>query len=279
MSVIAPVSPPRLDRLSALLDGLAPQVAIQHAGPLTAPFACPAETANGLHLHLLLAGTAHTGSQRLDAPAALLAQAGAASTVQPAASGTLLLSATIHFAGPAGTSLLDAVARPLALPLAGQPDELAPLLTLIGSEVAHPRCGHRSLLTHAVEIALIALLRHVIGRPGVGNGLLAALADPRIARAVVAMNERPGHPWTLESLSGEAGMSRTAFARTFRERMGMTPGHYLGGLRLALADQAVRAGEGLKRAAGIAGYASPAALSRALSRRRRPSAAPGIQPS
>ena len=64
-----------------------------------------------------------------------------------------------------------------------------------------------------------------------------------------------------------AGMSRTAFAEGFLERMRMTPGKYLAGLRLALAEQAVAAGQVLKRAAQVAGYASPATLSRAMSRK------------
>lgn len=269
---------PRLDRLSALLDGLSPTVAIVHAGALDRPLAPAAEPPPHLYLHLLLAGTASYrdahGTRRLDAPAAVVLQGGAAHVLQGDGDSAELLAAGIRFAGPSGGALHAAFARPSVLALAGADADVAYLLALIGAEVRGPRCGHRSLLTHAVEMFLITLLRHIIARPGSGDGMLAALADARIARAVVAMNEEASRPWRLELLAETAGMSRTAFAAAFRARMGLTPGRYLAGLRLALAEQSIAAGNGLKRAAQAAGYASPAALSRALSRRRRTSPPP-----
>jgi len=262
----------RLDRLSALLDGLSPTIAIAHAGPLTGPLDCRGGARGDLSLHLLLSGslcfTDADGERRLTAPAAAIVQRRRPHMLQPTAD-TTVLSARIDFAGPAGASLLAAFARPATFSLHGAGDDLAHLLALIDAELRSPRCGHRSLLAHAVEMLLITLLRHLIARPDGNSGMLSGLADARIARAVVAMNENAAAPWRLESLADTAGMSRTAFAATFRERMGVTPGSYLAGLRLAIAEQAIGAGTGLKRAAQAAGYASPAALSRALARRRR----------
>lgn len=265
---------PRLDRLSALLDGLSASVTVIHAGPLERPLPLAGDAPGQLCLHLLLAGKAACrepgGERLLAAPAALVLQSAVAHTLDAAGDAPELLSARVRFAGPAGASLHAAFGDPLELALADATDDAAHLLALIGAELRSPRCGHRSLLTHAVEMLLISLLRHIIARPGTGSGLLAALADARIARAVVAMNEQPAHPWNLESLAETAGMSRTAFATAFRIRMGVTPGRYLAGLRLAVAEQAIAAGSGLKRAAQASGYASPAALSRALSRARSP---------
>jgi len=264
----------RLDRLSALLDGLSPAIAVAHAGPLTGTLDCAGETRGDLVLHLLLSGALRygdaDGERLLSAPAAAIVQRRRSHTLQPTtAAGATLLSARIDFAGPAGASLLAAFARPTTLALHGVGDDLGHLLALIDTELRSPRCGHRSLLAHAVEMLLITLLRHLIARPDGNSGMLSGLADARIARAVVAMNENVAAPWRLESLAETAGMSRTAFAATFRARMGVTPGSYLAGLRLAIAEQAIGAGSGLKRAAQAAGYASPAALSRALARRRR----------
>ena len=268
--------PARLDRLSALLDGLSTSIDIHHTGSLAQSLALPAMSAPGLRLHLLLAGAARLtvstsshGDFRLAAPMAVILQASHTNNLLPELEGATLLSASVGFAGPTGDSLHAAFAAPAVLALDEIGNDLAPLLAMIETEVSNPRCGHRSLLTHAVEILLITFLRHIIARPGAGSGMLAALADARIARAVVAMNERPGLPWSLESMAEAAGMSRTAFAEGFRERMRMTPGKYLAGLRLALAEQAVAAGQGLKRAAQVAGYASPATLSRAMSVRRQ----------
>ena len=274
----------RLDRLSALLDGLSTSITIHHAGPLTESLSLPASPATGLRLHLLLTGASRlrlveAGKEelRLCAPMAVLLQSSRANELTPAAEGASLLAASVSFAGPAGAALHAAFAAPVVLALDDVGSDLAPLLAMIETEVNHPRCGHRSFLTHAVEILLIAFLRHIIARPGVGSGVLAALADVRIARAVVAMNENPGQPWSLESLAEAAGMSRTAFSQSFRQRMNITPGKYLAGLRLALAEQSVAAGQGLKQAARAAGYASPATLSRALSLHRRRQDGPGVR--
>ena len=123
----------------------------------------------------------------------------------------------------------------------------------------------------AGDILFIGLLRHLIAHPGnLGHGLLSGLADPRIARALIAIHTYPQNRWTLESLAEEAGMSRTAFANIFRDVMSETPGRYLSAFRLAIAQRAVHLGKGLKAAARDAGYTNPSALSRALSRASAP---------
>ena len=62
-----------------------------------------------------------------------------------------------------------------------------------------------------------------------------------------------------------AGMSRSAFASTFRGVLGQTPGQYLQAWRITLAQQALLAGKPIKVVASDVGYGSEAALSRAFS--------------
>ncbi|MCB1887048.1 MAG: helix-turn-helix transcriptional regulator [Rhodocyclaceae bacterium] len=276
---------PQLDRLGAIVDGLSPHIHILTAGPMAGDWPCPPAGGHaGLKLFLVLEGRVRWrgmgGEQMLEAPAVVATADRAAGhlarTGNPLPS---LLCAELRFDGPAGGQVLDAFAEPLVLTLSDCGDDLRHLLGLIRAELAQARCGRGALLERAGGILLIALLRHVIARPGLGRGVLRALADPRLARAIVAMHERPAEGWTLVRLAERAGMSRTAFASAFRDQMGCTPGHYLAELRLAIAERHVARGDGLQRAAGAAGYGSPAALSRALGRRRqrltaRPSAAP-----
>lgn len=54
------------------------------------------------------------------------------------------------------------------------------------------------------------------------------------------------------------------FAASFREAVGRTPGQYLLGWRVGLAQQALRRGRPLKVVADEVGYGSEAALSRAF---------------
>ena len=58
-------------------------------------------------------------------------------------------------------------------------------------------------------------------------GLLYALADPHLGRAVKAMHGDPARRWTLAELPTRAGLSRSSFARRFREKVGHTPIGYL----------------------------------------------------
>lgn len=61
-----------------------------------------------------------------------------------------------------------------------------------------------------------------------------------------------------------AGLSRSVFATTFRETVGTTPGQYLQGWRVRLAQKALLRGRPLKVIATEVGYGSEAALSRAF---------------
>lgn len=54
-------------------------------------------------------------------------------------------------------------------------------------------------------------------------------------------------------------MSRTSFATRFRSTLNSPPGQCLGKLRLSIAQRAVDAGHGLKRAAKDAGYGNVSA--------------------
>lgn len=265
----------RLDRLSALLEGLLPEIVVRHAGPLTASQELAAGTGDFLHLHLLLDGqqkirlfNASTVSMR--APSMALLRSDRKHTLAAAVAGEphQILCIEAHFAGPAAPLLLAAFAEPLLIDLDEHSAELGLVLRLIASELLAPRCGQPAMLHRAGEMLFIGVLRHLISQPRTPVGMLNGLAEPRIARALVAFHTQPAVPWPLEALAEAAGMSRTAFATRFRDLMGTTPGDYVMQLRLGMARREIALGHGLKRAAQLAGYASSAALSRALARRR-----------
>lgn len=255
--------PPPLDRLSALLDSALPRIDLVAADapwPADAPALC---------LDLLTDGdaglTGPAGNSRLAAPAVIVSRRGDSFRLAlPPGSCVLRLRVTLD--GPAGRLLAAEIPDPLAVRIAEVDTAFAQIVRLIGSEVRTPRCGHPALLRRAGDILFIGLLRHLIEHPEHGGQLFRGLADRRIARALVAIHGHPGFPWTLPTLADAAGMSRTAFANTFRERLQQTPGSYLTTLRLALARRLVDDGKGLKEAARVSGYGSAAALSRALSR-------------
>ncbi len=178
---------------------------------------------------------------------------------------TPLVAAHISFAG-VGKQLVNALPDSISVPLSEEPYLTAVVMPLI-EEAILPRCGGQAAFQRLCEVVVIRLLRHAMEEGKADSGLLNGLANPRIAAALVAIHEVPGEAWTLEKLADTAGMSRTQFAVTFKELVGATPMGYLANWRLDIARTELEAGRQVKTVASLCGFASPAAFSRAFSRR------------
>lgn len=125
------------------------------------------------------------------------------------------------------------------------------------------------LLTHDLaHMMLVQALRAYLAHANsLETGWFAALADPRLRRAVGRMHAEPARRWTLRDLASEAGMSRTIFAVRFREIMGETPMQYLTRWRMVLAcDRLEHSSDSITRLASLLGYESISAFSTAFKR-------------
>ena len=266
---------PKLDRLSALLEGLAPVVTMRLSPHGRLEGELQPENDSALQLLFLTRGHAELQiagvSQRIEAPTLVVVGA-----CEPFALHQFsvddphrLITAHVQLTGPVATLFLEEFDQPRTVYLAHEEPALCLAVAMIESELNAPRCGQSALLNRAGDILFIGLLRHLVANPvAQGAGLFNGLADPRIARALVAMHQRPAFGWNLALLAEEAGMSRTAFATKFHETMRRPPGKYLAAIRLAIARRAVDLGKGLKEAARLAGYENSSALSRALAKAR-----------
>ncbi len=178
-----------------------------------------------------------------------------------------LVCATLDVDGGPTHPLIDALPSVIVLPLAAVAD-LEPALDLLFAEIDRVRCGRRVLADRLFEIALIQLFRWLLDNPDevdLPAGLVAGLADTRLARTLTAIHESPGAPWTLAAMANEAGMSRSSFAAHFKHCIGQTPGTYLTRWRITLAQAQLRAGASVTRTAVELGYATTPAFSRAFS--------------
>lgn len=261
----------RLDRLSAVLEGLTPQIVVRFAGRLTRPMQFAAEESAAIRMHLITEGKARISQpdgtlHQLSGPAIAIFRSEHAHCFHPEKRNTALgvMFIDAHFDGPVGSLLMETFEQPLTMSLERTDSELDLVIRLIAGELANPRCGQPALLARAGDILFIGVLRHLLAHPRTSSGLLNGLSDQRIARTLVAIHTNPEMPWNLENMADVAGMSRTAFANQFREMMNHTPGSYLTRLRLSIARRAIDNGHGLKHAAKLSGYASVTALSRAL---------------
>lgn len=248
------MSEAKLDRLSAILEGLAPVVTLGLSTQDLLQGVPYPEKDSALQLYFLTSGSAELKvgglAQRIESPALVAVHANQSLLLHKftASDPNRLISAHVKLTGPVATLFLEEFVQPRTV-------------SLLDDEPA--------LLNRAGDILFIGLLRYLVAHPvGKEGGLFNGLADPRIAKALVAMHQRPEFGWDLELLAEEAGMSRTAFATKFHETMRRPPGKYLSAIRLALAQRAVDLGKGLKEAARIAGYENSSALSRALSKAR-----------
>lgn len=271
------MSPP-VDRLSCLLETFRVRAHLFHNGPLCGTTHFSSRPGHGF-LHVLRRGEmvvthrARAGVRRrveVTEPSLLFYPRPLAHDFHNApAEGSDFTCAELHFDGGAGHPLARALPALVLVPLR-RVDGLAQALDLLFAEADRVRCGHRLLADRLFDVVLLQLLRWLLDHPeeaGVPAGLLAGLADARLARTLVALHEQPGQPWSLERMAAQAGMSRSAFAARFTQVVGDTPAGYLAHWRLALAQVQLRAGRSVKAAAGELGYASASALSRVFTQK------------
>lgn len=265
----------KLDRLSALLEGLAPVVTLNLVAEARLEGAPSGDNMTDLQLLLLTRGCAELKvnglRQKIESPALVAVHASQHFVLHrfTAKDACRLMAARVQLTGPVATLFLEEFSQPRTVCLADDEPALRLAVAMIESELDAPRCGQPALLNRAGDILFIGLLRYLVAHPGTQEGgLFNGLADPRIAKVLVAMHQRPSFGWDLELLANEAGMSRTAFATKFHQTMRRPPGKYLSAIRLALAQRAVDSGRGLKEAAKVSGYENSSALSRALAKSR-----------
>lgn len=145
---------------------------------------------------------------------------------------------------------------------------LQPTLAFIDAEIASDLQGARTVLRRMADVLFIQAVRaHLASQDRRTRGWLLGLSDRRIARALEAIHRQTAEPWTLDALAREAGMSRTAFAVTFKALVGESPIAYLERWRVLRAANALRAeGLSLSRAAEAVGYRSDVVFAKAFKR-------------
>ena len=179
---------------------------------------------------------------------------------------TVFLCGAYRFSGDIGSGLLDAL--PQVLPLsAGVGDPLRDVVALLSRELAAAQPGQPTVLDRLLDILLVLAIRGGFRRSATAPRWYRASADPRLKAALQAIHENADHPWSVPELAAISGLSRAAFARTFRDALGQTPMQYLTDWRMTLARDYLRAGElGLAKIASVVGYGSPYAFATAFRR-------------
>jgi AraC-like DNA-binding protein len=145
-------------------------------------------------------------------------------------------------------------------------ERLSALAQLVGDEAGEQRAGRDLVLGRLVEVMLVEALRSApadVAPPG----LLRALADARLARAIQQMHGQVARSWSVAQLAKKAALSRSAFFERFTRTVGLPPMEYLLAWRMAVAKDLLRRPDvGVAEVATRVGYGSASTFSAAFSR-------------
>lgn len=258
-----------MDRLAALLSHFHLSASVLNAGPLCHRSRHTAPAGTGF-VHILTRGTvtlelADGTLRRFAEPVLILLAAGDAHRFGPGPEGAETLCGAFRFGAGDICPIYRALPALLAIPL-DRLTGLAGLLELMFAEMREERCGRQAALDRLCELLVIQLLRYLMDGGEMDAGLLAGMAHPKLAKALIALHDSPAAAWSLTALADAAGMSRARFASVFRDTVGQTPADYLAQYRLGLAKTLLRDGVALDIIADRVGYSSPSALAKAFRR-------------
>ncbi|MAL97886.1 MAG: AraC family transcriptional regulator [Alteromonadaceae bacterium] len=142
------------------------------------------------------------------------------------------------------------------------------LARLAEAESRSSRPGGEAVLERMSEMMFVDLVRHYLSTlPPSHTGWLSALRDSHVGRALRLMHSRPAEAWTLERLSGDVGLSRSALQERFAELLGQAPMQYLRCWRMQVASNLlVESNAKIATIARDVGYESEEAFSRSFKR-------------
>ena len=180
---------------------------------------------------------------------------------------TSLICGSINFRSGSRNPLMTALPPVILVRAETGGARLATLARVMTAEVETADLGSDIVINKLADVLFVFAVRYYIQTAVDQRGVLAALADPALCRALSAIHARPGHAWTVARLAAQAGMSRTAFSNRFGELVGETPISYLTGWRMQQAEHLMRTqGETVAAVTERFGYETETAFRRAFKR-------------
>lgn len=256
------------DRLDAVLQRFSVTARMFHSGPL-----CGATDFYGREdcgqLHVVKRGDVvvdygHRRRERIDAPSVLFYPRPLKHRfITDREIGADMACANVSFNMGSVNPLAQAL--PPVVIIALHDLQADAVLDTLFREAFATNCGRQHVVNRLFEVVIIMILRTLMNRALVDQGMLAGMGHPQLAKALIAMHEAPAKAWPLEKLAARAGMSRSHFAAVFHDVVGTTPADYLAKFRISIAQDLLRRGQSMQLIAEKVGYGSAAALSRTFS--------------
>lgn len=198
----------------------------------------------------------------------VLANEGSGEPANDRPSTTLLLCGYCQFEAPKGHPLLKSLPSLTVI----REEELLnhrwlkSTLDQLSTEYLSRQPGSEVVVDKLTEILIVELIRINFGRSE-QSGFTGALLDTQISQGLELLHAAPEQSWTLDSLASKVAMSRAAFAKRFKERVGQTMFGYLTALRMQRAQILLRESDlSLYAVANRVGYQSDLAFTKAFKR-------------
>lgn len=147
-------------------------------------------------------------------------------------------------------------------------EESQALTTLVTVELACDRPGQDAVLDRLLDLLLVSTLRRWCETAGdAAPAGWQVLDDRHVADALRLLHDRPGDPWSAESLAERVGLSRSHLNARFTELVGHAPMTYLADWRMTVAaERLLTTKDTLEAIATDIGYSSPFSFSAAFKR-------------
>jgi AraC-like DNA-binding protein len=162
--------------------------------------------------------------------------------------------------------ILDAMPNIMVFPTKDSAgSNLGSVINLMINEVESAGESSNAVIDRLSDILFIEAIRAYMQLNANDQGYIAVMKDPRLSKALTSFHKQPAKNWTVQTLSEEAGMSRSAFADKFKQMLDMSPMEYVMSWRMQQAYNTLTAGnESVMQIAEDCGYQSEAAFRKAF---------------
>jgi len=183
---------------------------------------------------------------------------------------TTMICALVRFDHPAAQRLIGLLPKLIRVDTWQSPEMewIQSTLRFIAAEAQQLNAGGETVITRLADILVIQAVRAWIAHaPAAQTGWLGALRDRQIGRAIAMIHRDPACNWTVATLAGRVGMSRSAFSARFTQLVGESAMRYAVRWKMQAAlAQLQETDASLTELATRLGYDSDAAFSRAFKR-------------
>jgi len=176
-----------------------------------------------------------------------------------------LICGTVAFSQNYWNPLVEALPEYVIVPTQDSTNTtLGKAIEALINECERSEAGGEVIIDRLADILFIEVLRNCV-RQEHSSSFLAAINDPKIARALAQFHEEPGREWSVQSLADAAYLSRSAFAERFQKLVGTSPMHYVSRWRMQWAhNKLTDTNNAIGDIAGNCGYVSEESFTKAF---------------